>query len=444
MPAMVWDMNGPPRMSRCARYIFCQRCSIRVGFSPSMSANRAFASSSAAAGTRALTSPQPVILLVRLDLDIDLVLHAVRLHARDTDGRRGVADLGRRVVLLGHRLIEQRQPAGGAQRPRRASARDAITQSFSIHGVSLSKRDLGCSPPAGKPRDVEGGRSRAGDERQSRLGRDRAALRVADGLEDHAIGQRPFAGRATDDSDDALIPALREDQGVGPEAVRRLGHGELDPDRSVDPRAARDLHGNRQDVPRHEGQRCPPRLQPESARPDDRCDLKLGAGRREAHLVIAAVGLSDHPDRGHHGPARAADLHPGGERHRVFELLGTGGHAHDRPGHSLKVPGLAVGEPDLDRPREPARAILYRRRRTVPRGVQPKSTGPPIRNGVGSATASRTLSTSGNPNVPRRLATRLTVAPPIWADPRTVSRAERIAAPAAALNDKPRESALAR
>ena len=63
MPEMTWTMIEPPRMSRCERNSFCQRCSTRVGFSPSSSSKSDSARTAATFGSQPVTSPQPTTFL---------------------------------------------------------------------------------------------------------------------------------------------------------------------------------------------------------------------------------------------------------------------------------------------------------------------------------------------------------------------------------------------
>ena len=94
-------------------------CSMRVGFSPSISSNSDSASGFDTRGSTPLISPQPDDAVVGLDLHEHGRADPGRPHLRDLDGGGAVLDLRGRVALLGDGVGEQRLPGG--ERRHRAS-----------------------------------------------------------------------------------------------------------------------------------------------------------------------------------------------------------------------------------------------------------------------------------------------------------------------------------
>ena len=94
MPEMTWTMMAPPRMSRWERNSFCQRCSTRVGFSPSSSSKSDSASTAATFGSQPVTSPQPTTFLSVSILRKVLGPHGNAAEAGDLDVGAAVLDAG--------------------------------------------------------------------------------------------------------------------------------------------------------------------------------------------------------------------------------------------------------------------------------------------------------------------------------------------------------------
>ena len=149
-------------------------------------------------------------------------------------------------------------------------------------------------------------------------------------------------------ADHAAVAIRGDDDRLRLDADRLARQHDLDADGAVPVEAA--LDGDR-DVDRFAGMGGDvraARFHRELAGADDGDDLLVLVRRAERDAVLAAAVLHG-PGPHHADAARSPHLHPRRQVRLVDELALVDGDDDRRPGDSLKMASLLVGEPDLDR-----------------------------------------------------------------------------------------------